>query len=73
MLETINNKEHVTFDPKLQEHLRAYYTLHYRGRQSNLRFRLEKPFKDVLSMMHHKIAQQHIKDNLKEFALDLRY
>ncbi len=73
MLETLQPKEHVTFDPKLQEHVKAYYQLHYKGKQTNLRFKLESPFKDVPAMMHHKIAQEYIKDNLKGFALNLDY
>jgi hypothetical protein len=73
MLETLQPKEHVIFDPKLQEHLQAYFELHYKGRQTKLRFKLENPFKDVPAMMHHKIAQLYLKENLKGFALDLRY
>jgi hypothetical protein len=69
----MNAKEYITFDPKLQEHLQAYYTLHYRGKQSNLRFRLEKPFTNVVAMMQHKICEMQLQQSIKGFALDLRY
>lgn len=69
----MTTKEYVTFDPKIAEHLQAYYSLHYRGRQTNLRFRLEKPFTNIVSMMQHKICQEHLHNTMKNFALNLNY
>jgi hypothetical protein len=59
------------FDPTKPAHLLAYYSIHYGGKQSSLRFKLEKPFTDVPSMMQHKVAQEHLKASFP--TLDLSY
>ena len=54
---------YVSFDPTNKDHLEAYYTLRYKGRQDKeLRFFLEDPFLDCVSMMQHKITQEHLKN-----------
>lgn len=73
MLETIETQNYVIFDPKVQSHMQAYYSIHYRGKQTELRFKLERPFKDVISMMHHKIAQEFLKQSFAGPQLDFSY
>lgn len=52
----------VTFDPCTKDHLDAYYTLKYEGKQSKkYRFNLEMPFVDILHMMEHKICANVIR------------
>lgn len=55
--------KYVAFDPKDTKHLEAYYSLRYKGKQDKeLRFYLEEPFLDCVSMMQHKITQEHLKN-----------
>lgn len=54
--------ERVDFDPRIREHLVAYAALQYLGRQTNLRFNIKPPHIDVLTLMRHKICEQHLKD-----------
>lgn len=73
ILETFINKiEHVDFDPRSPAHLRAYHTLKFKGRQTSLRFNIQRPFPDVMSMMQHKIAQEYLTDNFGP-GMDFKY
>lgn len=51
----------VSFDAKNKEHIKAFVTLHYRGRQHpTLRFHLEQPYLDVRSMMIDKLIRKSV-------------
>lgn len=53
------------FDPNNNQHLTAYYMLRYEGKQApNIRFFLEDPYQDVVTMMQSKIAYEFIKTRL---------
>lgn len=63
----------VMFDPTLKDHLRAYYSTKYLGKQDpTLRFFLEKPFASIPAMMEHKISQELLKKELSPM-LDYSY
>ena len=50
-------RRYETFDPRNQEHIKAYVSLQkYRKQHPTLRFYQEKPFLDIPSMMASKIA-----------------
>lgn len=64
------------FDPTNPMDLTAYYSLRYKGKQlGNRRYILEQPFPDVVSMMHHKIAEQVLREKFPEelAEADLNY
>jgi len=49
------------FDPNNREHMVAFTCLVFNGRQHpTLRFQLELPHLDIMSMMLKKVAQVHI-------------
>ena len=61
----------VEFEPSNTDHLLAYYSLKYKGKQSAMRFKTHPGFQDVLSTMQFKISQAYLKQTLGE--LDFRY
>lgn len=62
----------VTFDPSNKEHLMAYYNLRYKGKMHpTLRFEVKKNFPDVISTMHHAIAEELLRTRLG--TLDFEY
>lgn len=68
------SSKYVIFDPNDPRHLEAYYSLRFKGRQDpNLRFFLEEPFLDVVSMMQHKIATAFLKSKLDKSESELTY
>lgn len=62
----------VTFDPQNAEHMAAYVMLTnssaQRGQHPKLRFHLEHPYLDVISMMNAKIGRAYIKTAFKTDA-----
>ena len=56
----IANKYQV-FDPNNPVHVESYYNLRYNGKQLDVRFSLEEPFYDVISMMQFKMAEEWVK------------
>ncbi len=55
-------REKVEFDPYNKEHIQAYDSLRNDGRQTRLRFVLQYPFLDVVTMMEYKLAQRVVND-----------
>lgn len=52
------------FDPANVKHLEAYRMLRYEGRQhADLRFFVEDPYLDVVSMMQAKISEAFLTEN----------
>lgn len=67
-LKRANDAKYVEFDPADPEHLKAYASLAYAGRQlPHLRFFLSEGYSDVVSMMRDKITRQY----LANFSLDI--
>jgi hypothetical protein len=62
----------VNFNPTNKEHLTAYYSLKYLGKQLNYRFNIPRPFNNVISMMEHYIGQYHL-SNVLNCPLSLDY
>ena len=56
-----NESKFVEFDAKNAEHMVAFVALRYSGRQlPSLRFFLEHPYKDVVTMMQNKIVEAYL-------------
>jgi|GEM_PF-5719688 len=56
--------KYCVFDPNDKDHLAAYQSLREHGRQlPDMRFFLEEPFLDVVSMMQYKICRAFIERN----------
>jgi hypothetical protein len=55
-------KELVNFDPKSRAHLIAYRQLRTSGRQTELRFSLDKEYDNVVTMMNHKIIEEYLQN-----------
>jgi len=56
ILQTVQ-REYIVFDPTNDQHRQAFYMLHETGKQDEkLRFILQEPYANVLSMMADKIA-----------------
>lgn len=63
--EAMSNIQHVTFDIDNIEHIQALARLVKDGRQHpTLRFRLERPFLDVRSMLTSKITHAWLEQKL---------
>jgi hypothetical protein len=58
----LTHKELTQFDPKSRVHLSAYTQMRKMGRQTTIRFHLEKDFDNVVSMMNYKIIEQYLRD-----------
>jgi hypothetical protein len=64
MKEQQNKYQH--FDPKNTNHLKAYKSLRFDGRQlPDYRFFVEEPYLDVFSMMQAKICDTYISEAVK--------
>lgn len=56
-------KKHVEFDPRKPEHLKAFHSVYFTGRQHpTLRFVLEDGYQSVVTMAQDKIIKQYFTD-----------
>jgi len=56
----VSHLQFADFDPKVPEHVEAFVWLTQKSRQHpTMRFRLEQPYLDVITMMYDKIGREY--------------
>lgn len=60
LADAIAHLQIVDFDPKVPAHVEAFVWLTQKGRQHpTMRFHLEQPYLDVITMMYDKIGREY--------------
>ena len=59
------SKKHVIFDPNDKDHLQAFHSFYFKGKQHpTLRFTLEEGYSSVVTMAQNKIINTFIQEKV---------